>query len=294
MKEQDFLKIIQELAGTEYIGDDCAYLKDLGIVITQDSLTENVHFKREWYSPYQLGYKSITVNISDILASGAKPAYVTIALSLPSDIDSNFIKEFYKGANDGLCGAKIVGGDITGSKSEIMISVAAIGKTEGRNISSRKNAKIGYSIVVKGKHGLSSAGLKELIDGGKREDLIKAHITPNLEKKFSEFISLNCNDKYAMMDTSDGLADALFKIAESSNVKIIVDFDKIPTNEGISYENILFGGEDYKLIAAVPEEIALKSDGIIIGNVLEYDGTRLDISGKKYNNYNDLTVYNHF
>ena len=72
------------------------YLEDLGIVITQDSLVEDVHFNLEYTTPYQLGYKSIMVNISDICASGGEPKYVTIALSLPKDIQIDFIKEFYE------------------------------------------------------------------------------------------------------------------------------------------------------------------------------------------------------
>ena len=67
MKEQDFINIIKNQIGTKYIGDDCAYLKDFGIVISQDSLVEDIHFKLDWCSPFQLGYKSVTVNISDIL-----------------------------------------------------------------------------------------------------------------------------------------------------------------------------------------------------------------------------------
>lgn len=294
MKELEFIKVIESVAGKDYIGDDCAYLKDLGIVITQDSLVENIHFKRDWCTPYQLGYKSVAVNISDILASGALPAYVTIALSLPQETDTNFINEFYKGASDALYGAKIVGGDITGSKGEIMVSVTAVGKTEGRNISSRKNAKIGYSVVIKGKHGLSSAGLKELKRGGNNKELIQAHLMPKLEKDFSEFIAINCCDEYAMMDTSDGLADALFKIAEASNLKITVDYDKIPTDINITKDDVLFGGEDYKLIAVLPKKTAELSGGIIIGKASNYDGIRIDISGMKYNSYSDLKVFNHF
>ena len=108
MKELDFINIIKQQIGSSYIGDDCAYLKELGIVISQDSLVENVHFKRAWATPFQLGYKSIAVNISDILASGAKPAYVTVALSLPNNIDGKFVEEFYKGAKTALHGAERV------------------------------------------------------------------------------------------------------------------------------------------------------------------------------------------
>ena len=147
MIETELIDIIKDIAGSEYIGDDCAYLKELGIVVTQDSLIENIHFRREWYTPQQLGYKAATVNISDIIASGAKPAYITVALSLPKNIENDFVKNFYIGIKSALDGVKIVGGDLTGSESDIIISITAIGITKNRNISSRKNAKIGNDIV---------------------------------------------------------------------------------------------------------------------------------------------------
>ena len=294
MKEQEFIKIIKAISGNEYIGDDCAYLKDLGIVITQDSLLEWVHFKREWYTPYQLGYKSAAVNISDILASGAIPKYLTIALSLPDETDEHFVKEFYKGVSSCLFGAKIVGGDITGSKNGIFISITAIGIDEGRKISSRSGAKVGYKVVVKGEHGTSAAGLAELLSGGNNKELIEAHLKPKLEVDFSRFIAENINDDYAMMDTSDGLADALFKIADESKVKIKADYNKIKHLPNITKNQVLFGGEDYKLVAVVPEKIAKDSGGTIIGEVEEYDGIKLDISGELYRKYDDLKTYNHF
>ena len=97
MKEKDFISIIKQTLNTEYIGDDCAYLKDLGIVVTQDSLVENIHFSLDYFTPYTLGYKSIAVNLSDIAASGAEAKYLTVSLSLPDRIENDFIKEFYKG-----------------------------------------------------------------------------------------------------------------------------------------------------------------------------------------------------
>lgn len=140
MNEKELIKIIKSTLNSKYIGDDCAYLEDLGIVITQDSLVEDVHFKMDFITPYQLGYKSVMVNISDVCASGAKPKYLTISLSLPNFVDENFVKEFYEGAKNASDNVQIVGGDITGS-DKIYISVTAIGSTRGRKISSRKNAK---------------------------------------------------------------------------------------------------------------------------------------------------------
>ena len=241
MKEHDLIKIIKEQTKSQYLGDDCAYLKELGIVVTQDNFVENVHFKTEWATPYQIGYKATAVNISDILASGAKPAYITIGLALPSFIEENFIKDLYKGINAASYGAEVIGGDITGG-DKILISITAIGKTEGRTISSRANAKEDYVVISYGKFGESSKGLKELQSGLKNTPAIRAHLEPVLNEEFSECISTQIQCAYAMMDTSDGLADALFQIAKASNVKIITN--KI---EG------MFGAEDYKLVAALPK-----------------------------------------
>ena len=283
MKEQTLINIIKNQTGDEYIGDDCAYLKNLGIVVTQDSLVEDVHFKLTWCTPYQLGYKAVTVNISDILASGAEPKYITIALSLPASIDENFVEEFYKGAKSALRGAKIIGGDITGS-DKVFISITAIGTTKGRKISSRKNAKIGDVVITKGEFGKSALGLKELKSSGKNLELIRAHLEPQLEENFAKEIAMQIDCEYAMMDTSDGLADALFQIAQSSNVSID---SKIV--EGI------FGAEDYKLVATVPRKFLKRlTEYEIIGEVIERQDYILKIGEKKYYNYDELGLYNHF
>ena len=283
MKEQDFINIIKKQIGTEYIGDDCAFLKDLGIVITQDSLVENVHFKLNWCTPFQLGYKAVTVNISDVLASGAEPKYLTIALSLPSNIEEGFIEEFYKGANSALRGAKIVGGDITGA-DKVYISITAIGTTSGRKISSRRQAHIGDVVITKGELGKSSLGLKELMYGGNDSELIRAHLEPQLEEDFAKEIATKINRDYAMMDTSDSLADALFQIASSSNVSI-----------NSKYIKGIFGAEDYKLVATVPQKFLEKlSEYKIIGEVVKKQDYILKIDNNKYYNYDELGLYNHF
>lgn len=295
VNEFEIINIIKNQIGSEYIGDDCAYLKDLDIVITQDSLIENIHFKRDWYSPYQLGYKSVAVNISDVLASGAEPLYVTISLSLPDNLDNEFIKDFYQGAKRAFKNLKIVGGDITGSKSDIFISIAAIGITKGRNISSRKYARKGYIIITKGNHGSSALGLQKLQQNEYDEELIKAHLEPHLEYEFSKAISTTVKEKYAMMDTSDGIADALFKIAKASNVSLIVDYNKIPHIKNINKREVLFGGEDYKLVAVIPKKY-FKSipDAVMIGYVEQFNDFYIDISGDRYHNYSELKVFNHF
>lgn len=303
MKEKNFIQIIKNTLNTDYIGDDCANLKDLGIVITQDSLVEDVHFVTEYITPYELGYKCAMVNISDIAASGAKPAYLTAAISLPKTCNAEFIEEFYQGLKSGAKGAEIVGGDITGA-DKIFISITAIGKTEGRKISSRKNAKIGQKVVVSGLHGSSAAGLKELMEAKKRveDKFTKAHFMPEAQLNFSKKIAESVDYDYTMMDTSDGLVDTLSTIAQESGVKISVDFSKIPYDKDIEnfkdWQNlVLYGGEDYGLVAVLDEKDTAGMN--VIGEVKEGSGveifngnqheilTRKDIEKKLYSHFGE-------
>lgn len=311
MKEIDYINIIQNVLSSNHIGDDCAYLEDLGIVITQDSLVEDIHFKRNFSTPFELGYKSIAVNLSDIYASGAEAKYLTVALSLPKSVDENFVKEFYEGAKSILNGAKIVGGDITGSNDKIFVSVCAIGSTKGRKISSRKNAKVGYKIITNGTHGSSNAGLNLLLNNNRNSypEIVKEHLMPSISDKLSNAVATSAKNNYAMMDSSDGLIDALYKIADFSEVSAVVDFKKIPYDkdlekiENFDYKSaILFGGEDYRLICAISEEDLKKLDEnlyTIIGEIQEKsaDTVKVKFNGKEIGfNTNSLekNLFNHF
>ena len=293
MKEKDFILQIQKFLNSEYIGDDCAYLKDLGIVITQDSMVEDIHFKTDFATPYQIGYKAAMVNISDVCASGAEPKYITVALSLPKQTEIEFVQEFYKGLKDACKDVEIVGGDITGS-DKIYISITAIGITKDRKISSRKNAKIGQKIIVSGSHGSSGAGLAELLNGNRTGKFITKHLMPEAQLDFSRQIASTIKEDYAMMDTSDGLMDALSQIANESGVLLDVDFEKIPYDKEIenfkNYKNIiLYGGEDYQLVATVTNP----QDFTVIGEVKEGLGVKI---GSKIYTKSDVekNLYNHF
>lgn len=300
MKEKEFITIIKNTLNSPYIGDDCAYLKDLGIVVTQDSLVEDIHFSTKFISAFDLGFKAVMVNVSDVVASGAEPKYLTVSLSLPSNVKEDFVEEFYNGCKK-ACGngVQIVGGDITGSE-KIYISICAIGKTLGRNISSRKNAKIGQKVIVSGIHGSSSAGLKLLLEGkNSPEKFIKSHINPVAQVEFGKNISTTVKEPYAMMDTSDGLMDGLSTIANESGVLLDIDFDKIPHEKDIEqFENwqdlVLFGGEDYQILATVPQNF---QGGFEIGVVKEGLGVNLKLRDKITHYLKqdvEEKVFNHF
>ncbi len=306
MNEINLINKIKNTLKSQYIGDDCAYLKDLGIVISQDSLVEDIHFNKHMMSPYQIGYKSIMVNLSDIAASGAKPAYLTVALSLPKEIKDDAVIDFYEGAKYALenLDVEIVGGDITGS-DKLYISISVIGKTLNRKISSRSHAKIGHKIITSGVHGSSAAGLRILQnDLEPDKDLIKAHLMPVAQIDFAKQISEQIQEDYAMMDTSDGLFDALFKIGSASECTMSVDFERILYDPKIKeyfsdYKDlILFGGEDYQIVATVPVELlpSLK-DYIIIGEVLPKEDCVIKLNTENnVEKFNELgnKCFNHF
>ena len=266
MNELDIINIIKNtLSNNSLIGDDTAYLEDLGITITQDSLIEDVHFRTSTISPYQLGKKSIAVNLSDIASSGARAKYLMISLSLPQNTQESFVKEFYQGV-DSMCkefNLSVAGGDITGS-DKISISICAIGINNGITQAKRSNAKQGDIIFTTGVHGSSFAGFLALENKiSVPQKLINAHLSPipllETGRKIVSTVKNAC-----LMDSSDGLGDALFKISSSSNLTAHVDMSLVPFDEEMkefaqklnqNYKNwILFGAEDYQLVGTADKK----------------------------------------
>ena len=287
MNELFFIELINKiLSPNSYLGDDCAYLEDLDIFVTQDTLVQDVHFSIYTTSPYMLGRKSVAVNLSDLSAAISAPKYITISLSMPQNIKEDFVKEFYRGVHD-ICsefGVKVVGGDLTASE-KITVSVCAIGKKESLFLSSRKFAKQGDYVVVTGHHGSSSAGfyaLSNFLQADK--ELINSHINPTPRVQEGKILSNITDTNIAVMDSSDGLVDALYKIAASSKHSIEIDINKVPVSPKLldfcRYNNldykefVKWGGEDFELVACVPEELYLKLDKtkfFPIGRVINKD-----------------------
>lgn len=294
-KEEKFLDIISKtLSKNGLIGDDCAYLKEFNLVVSQDTLVEGVHFRLDLMTPFDLGKKALLVNISDILASGAKPCYLTVSLS--GKLNGEFVEKFYKGADE-ICkkfGVEIIGGDLTGG-DKITVSVTILGDTKGRNISSRKNAKAGDVVLLCGVHGSSICGLKKLLGGNKNKtkkdkEFIRAHIEPKLYPEISEAIAKNCKD-YAMTDTSDGLFDALKKVSAASSVGFKVSLKNVQ-KQTEDKGAILFGGEDYGLLICINKEDYKKIEDLnipVIGEVTT--NTEILIDGEKIK---DDKRFNHF
>lgn len=265
MKELQFLeKINGILSDSSLLGDDCAYLEDFGLYITHDTLCENIHFDLKYTDFYTLAQKSVNVNISDLVSNLAIPKFISISLSIPSNFNSDFIADFYKGIEE-CCktyNIKVCGGDITGSKSGLVISISALGKPfKNAPKTSRSFAKDGQYVCVTRDYGSSAYALYCLQNGFEcPDDILNTHLLPKPDTDISKELSkLSCS-AIAVMDSSDGLGDALFKIAKASKKSIDISFDKIPYNKeiekyGENYKDlILWGGEDYGLVFCISED----------------------------------------
>jgi thiamine-monophosphate kinase len=338
MKEDVFLGIIRSALpeSTQYLGDDTAWISEeglakggltkSGLILTQDALVEDVHFRTHTMNPYFLGRKSIIVNLSDIAAAGGIAKYVLISLSLPKDIDEDFLMEFYRGVRSASneYGVVVVGGDLTGAE-KITISVSVVGFDGGVIPANRRNALVGDVVVVTGNFGSAAAGLflqeetyketgfEETIPLEVRAKFITAHINPIPRLPEGRKI-LEIAGMPAMMDSSDGLCDTVHRISEMSGVSMELDYSEIPFDkdlytvfkkEGMVKKAVLFGGEDYQLVATVSEEaynrlkdqLSVKKIGVVkeaenncFGYVKFKDGTRFKIDSKSL----DAGLYKHF
>lgn len=160
-----------------------------------------------------------------------------------------------------------------------------------RGVATRSGARAGYKVVVSGECGNSAVGLgllmgqidKNIFTKEEQQNFITNHLMPRAEVEFSKKVvsQMTDNEPYAMMDTSDGLMDALAKIADRSGVGMVIDFDKVPVCQAMKklkkwQDFVLFGGEDYKLVACVSQEVQC-SFGTVIGEVVAGHGVNVKI-----------------
>lgn len=278
--EQQILNLIRNMIpdSQRYLYDDAAIVED-NLILTTDALVEHTHFTLKSYTPEEIGWKALAVNLSDIAAMGGKPLYALISLSCPKNIKLNWIKEFCTGLLK--CAkkykTKIIGGNLSKSK-EIVIVITIIGKTISKNIGKRKNAREGDSVFVTGKLGDKKTWKKPV---------------PQIEKG-QKIVKLT--KRVALMDSSDGLADCLIQISDQSKVKIIIDENKIPAAK--SLKDTLYAGEDYQLAGTASKSDCkklLKNKIIkIIGEVLKGKNAFLKQKNSRLVKLDMKKSYEHF
>ena len=250
------------------IGDDAAVItpNSKNQVITSDALVENVHFIYNQISMYNLGWKSLASNYSDVASMGCDPLAVSITLGIKKNQQVEDLEKIYEGfaGITNKFGGTIIGGDIVKS-NDFFISISVIGQNNHTSTLMRNDAKPGDLVVVSGELGSSAAGLKLISDfdrslyeneadkSSKFIPFLTSHFKPEpqiaLGRAILDFNITTCTD------ISDGLIRDLSNICDSSNVSSIVNIDKIPTDVNLKsifpndwIELCLSGGEDYQLL----------------------------------------------
>ena len=296
------------------IGDDAAVFSvenNLLQLATTDMLVEGIHFNREFITAWQLGYKAIAVNFSDIAAMGGTPTNILISLAIPSDIDVDFMVQLYDGMKylTKKFNANIIGGDTVASLQGLVINVTVLGTVPLPLVKYRSGAKNGDLVVVTGDLGSSAAGLEILLNKYEQEQyeiLVKKHLMPFPQLNYGEIIANYAN---SMNDISDGLASEANEISTASEVGIMLKENKMPvlkeTKEVAKVfqkdvlDYVLFGGEDYQLVFTITPEKLTQLQGelidlTIVGEVCSSfngvklernDGTIIDIKSKGYNHF---------
>ena len=289
------------------IGDDCAVLSQhdgMVTLVSTDMLVEGDHFLLDDISPYQLGWKSAAVNISDIAAMGGRPTATFLALALTAKLDNAWMKEFIRGYRDISLkfSCPLLGGDTTSSPDGLSICVTVLGQCRRGAERCRDMAREGDLVCVTGNLGDSAAGLRIILDNKPRDtdaaQLIEKHYLPM--PRVEEGLKLAATPGvHAMMDISDGIGSDLRHILKASGKGAEIDVKSLPLSVELKrvcaregwdpVELATCGGEDYELLFTItPEaESGLDVEHHIIGRItsgdsLEWVGSDRDYLGFRH------------
>ena len=250
MRELELLAELERRGLIVGVEHDAAEIE--GLVVTQDTLVEGVHFRFDLLDWRELGYRAVAVNVSDLAASGAEPFALMVSLAGPRLDDAVAL---YEGIAE--AGIPVRGGDTTESP-HVVVTVTAFGKSE--RIPGRAGAKPGDHVVVTGPLGATAVGFR-------------AGRLPRPPCRIEEGRRL-ARVATAMLDLSDGLGVDAARLAERSGVRVVLDLDAVPLASGATRGDLSFG-EDYELLAATPDPL----DFPVIGRIEEGSGVAPTLGG---------------
>jgi len=246
------------------IGDDCAVLRngETVLLVTSDACIEDVHFKRDYFDPRDIGWKAAAAALSDIAAMGGTPRYVTVSLACPADIETEYLDALYAGLRDAVqaVDACVVGGDVTRSPAGIYLDIAVIGEAPKDRYRLRSGGQPGDVLAITGWPGRSAAAFELLAAGKDAGDLHDAQCRPIPRICEGAWLAAR-PEVHALIDCSDGLAQDTGHLARAGGLDITIDTERLPiaasldaaaallTHAPRSY--VLRGGEDYELIALI-------------------------------------------
>jgi thiamine-monophosphate kinase len=290
------------------VGDDAAVI-DAGekyLLVTKDLLLEGIHFDLTYYPLSHLGYKAISVNISDICAMNGTPHQVVVGIGLSSRFPLEAVEELYKGmfAACEKYGVDMVGGDTTSSVQGLVLSVTALGMVDKDKVVYRSGAHDGDLLCVSGDLGGAYAGLLVLerekavfkanpemqpdLEG--HDYILERQLKPEARLDIVRMLGDLGIKPTSMIDISDGLASEIKHLCKHSDIGCTVYEEKIPIDQS-TYDTArsfkmdpttytMNGGEDYELLFTITpddyEKVKNLPEITVIGHMTEKnEGVRL-------------------
>lgn len=253
------------------IGDDCAVLRPsagMELLMTIDTQEEGVHFRRDWSSPQDIGWRCLAVNVSDIAAMGGQPLGAIVALLLPPSLDVAFIEALYDGmqAMATAYGCPVIGGNISQRTDTLSVTITVLGEAPQSRSVLRSGAEAGDEVWVTGHLGGGKAGLEVLLDPAMPDNLpadevLARYRRPRPRLQEAQYLRQH-GGLHSLLDISDGLSSDLRHICEASGVGARLHAAHIPIApqtrqialargvEPLDYA--LHGGEDFELCLTAP------------------------------------------
>ena len=284
----NFKSVPSTLVGS---GDDAAVIAvpDGRFVVTTDTLVEDHDFKLELSSGFDLGFKAVASNVADVVAMGARPVALTVAMVISRDTKQSWLEDFAKGLQAGIDelapSAEIVGGDLA-SGAQVVIAVAAHGELVGDPVL-RSGAKVGDQLVVCGTLGKAAAGLELLLSADRTlaasyPELVSVQLRPMPPLDLALGVSESAN---AMMDISDSLVLDASRMAKASGVSVRILRPQLFGYEAVleqaaqsissrgdrqidALDWVLFGGEDHSFLLSMPADFKLPPGCKKVGEVI--------------------------
>jgi thiamine-monophosphate kinase len=257
-------------------GDDAAVLAvDGHLVVSSDVLIEGKHFRTEWGSGADVGWRAAMQNLADIDAMGAVPTALQITLAAPPATPVEWALSFADGLRE-ACephGVGVVGGDLSAA-SEIAISVTALGETHGLDPILRADARPGDLLAVSGALGAAAAGLAQLMGGVRPvDDAVRLFLRPR--PRIGAGVEAALSGATAMLDVSDGLVRDAMRIAKASELVLEIDSALVPVHPAAAATAValgadplvwaLTGGEDHHLLATFADADRIPDAWTVIG-----------------------------